>query len=322
MAIGIIFAILTGLSWVVVGAFVGLAEKRGCGSSRFMLVRSSFSLTVASLLYLTGHALMPGSAFFRFTAEPRAAACMFACGFFNYCMILAMGAAMARGPNGPAWTITQSGFVFPFALGVLSGNTRFTWLLAAGLVLVLSNVVANGLLRGGGSSASADGRGGRRAGWFPLALLAFVFCGINQCASNLVSYLPEDVRPEALERIVWVAVGSIGGWSLDNIWRLLRDGPSPCEAGLRAKYLYVAKICAVNTTISFSASLFFCYEAQDRLKDASAAAIAYPVMVVSCFLGFAAYSVIFLREHLSRLLWLAFAAGVLGIVLLSAGAKG
>ena len=33
MTLGLLFAILTGLSWVVVGAVVGLAEKHGCGTA-------------------------------------------------------------------------------------------------------------------------------------------------------------------------------------------------------------------------------------------------------------------------------------------------
>ena len=30
MAIGLLFAVLTGLAWVITGAIVGLAERRGC----------------------------------------------------------------------------------------------------------------------------------------------------------------------------------------------------------------------------------------------------------------------------------------------------
>ena len=320
MTLGLFFAIITGLSWVVTGAVVGLAERRRCGAERQQLVGASLALAVAALAYAVGPLIMPGSGAFRFGADPRAALCMFLWGFLNYWMILSMGRAMARGPNGPVWTITQSGFVFPFALGVLSGNTRFSWLLAAGLALALANVAVTGLAKGAGTAAdapAAERRGGR---WFPLALVAFVFCGANQCAVNLVSYLPPEVRPESLERYVWGNFGALAGWLLHAAWKRLREGSPPPDPELRAKYAFLLKICAVNIAIAFVASMLFLFEALDRLEEAGAAAIASPVMVVSCFLGFAAYSGLVLRERLSRTQWIAFAAGLAGIVLLSVAA--
>lgn len=322
MALGILLAVLTGLSWVVVGAVVGLAEKHGCGTSRFQLVGCVFSLTVSALAYAIGPALMPGSSAFRFLAEPRAAACMFVWGFFNFWMVLAMGCAMARGPNGPAWTITQSGFVFPFALGILSGNTPFSWLLAAGLALALANVVVTGLARDSGNAvADAEAPARKTAiGWFPLAVIAFVFCGANQCAALLVSYLPVEARPETLERFVWGSAGTLSGWCVRNAWVRIVNGPAPRDPDIRAKYLYLFKICAVNTTVSFTASLLFFFKSLDLLEEANAAAIANPIMVVSCFLGFAAYSAAILRERLTRTQWIAFVSGVAGIILLSVAA--
>lgn len=319
MALGILLAVLTGLSWVVVGAVVGLAEKRGCGASRFQLVGCVFSLTASALAYAIGPMLLPGSGAFRFVAEPRAAALMFVWGFFNFWMILAMGRAMALGPNGPAWTITQSGFVFPFALGVLSGNTPFSWLLAAGLALALANVVVTGLSRNSGNAGASTSRV-RGFGWFPFALLAFVFCGTNQCAANLVSYLPAEARPETLERFIWGSIGTFSGWCVHNAWRRIVKGPTPRDPDIRAKYIYLFKICAINTTVSLIASLLFFFKALDLLEEANAAAISNPIMVVSCFLGFAAYSALILRERLTRAQWIAFALGVAGIVLLSAAA--
>ncbi|MBR0057241.1 MAG: hypothetical protein IJP66_07915, partial [Kiritimatiellae bacterium] len=44
---------------------------------------------------------------------------MLLCGYLNFWMVVYMGKAMLRGPNGIVWTIVQSGFIFSFTLGVV-----------------------------------------------------------------------------------------------------------------------------------------------------------------------------------------------------------
>ena len=323
MVLGIVFAILTGLSWVLVGAVVGLAEKRRCGTERQQLVTSLLAVAIAGLAYAAGPFLLPGSDIFRFGGDLRGAGAMALCGFLNFWMILAMGRAMARGPNGPVWTITQSGFVFPFALGVISGNTRFSWTLATGLALVIANTAVTGLCGKKDEGGSADAgsppgvRGRHFPGWLPLALLAFFFCGMNQCAALLVAYLPVEARPKDLERFLWLYGGIFIGWLFHAAWRRLWDGPPQRDPALRAKYAYLMKICGISTVIAFAVCLFFNFKAIDLLTDANAGAIAYPLMVVSCFLGFAVYGRAVLRERLTPLQRVAFAAGIAGIILLS-----
>lgn len=314
MLLGLFLAILTGLSWVVVGAVVGLAEKRECGADRLMLVGSIFSLMLLVLSYAVGPLFLSDPEPFHLTGNMRGAAAMFFCGFFNYCMILAMGRAMAIGPNGPVWTITQSGFVIPALVGVVCGNTPFSWLLVAGILLSLANVIANGMARGGGSGGAQSQP--RKANWFPLAFLAFLFCGTNQCANLVVSFIPEDRRPMMLERFLWLYVGMFSGWLLYAVFKRLRDGAPARDPDIRAKYVFLLKLCSVNSLVSFIATVFFSYPAQDILADHDAGAIAFPVMVVSCFLGFAVYSRLALRERLTTMQKIAFATGIAGIVIL------
>lgn len=314
MLLGLFLAILTGLSWVLVGAVVGLAEKRECGSERLMLVGSIFSVTLVGLSYAVGPLVLSDPEPFRVTGNLLGAVAMFFCGFFNFCMILAMGRAMAIGPNGPVWTITQSGFVIPALVGVVCGNTPFSWLLAVGILLSLANVIANGLARGDGSGGAQ--RQSRKANWFPLAFLAFLFCGTNQCANLVVSFIQEDRRPMMLERFLWLYVGVFTGWLLHAAWKRLREGAPARDPDIRAKYVFLLKICSVNSLVAFIASVFFSYPAQDILADHDAGAIAFPVMVVSCFLGFAVYSRLALRERLTTMQKIAFATGIAGIVIL------
>jgi len=237
---------------------------------------------------------------------------MFAWGFLNFWMIFFMGRAMARGPNGLAWTITQSGLVFPFLMGVLLGGTKLTAPRALGFLLILTNVVVSGLSKDDGGK-----KGGSTLRWFLPALVAFLFCGANQCANNLVSYLPPADRPAQLERMLWGGVGTLVAWALHEAAMRIAHGPAAPDPDLRGKYLYLAKVCGIALIPGFLASCFFLFNALDRLRDAGLVAIASPMMVNACLLGFFVYGWFGLRERPSRPQCIAFIAGLFGIVLLS-----
>lgn len=314
MVEGLLFATLTGLSWVITGAIVGLAEKRGCGTFRQQLVSSCYSLLSVAAIYAVGRTFAPESPVFSFSCEARGAACMFTWGFLNFWMMVFMGRAMKRGPNGLAWTITQSGLVFPFAMGIAAGRTDFTLLRGLGFVLVLANVAASGLSKGSGGA----GAGVPVARWFLPALAAFVLCGLNQCAMNLVSYLPEEVRPQVLERMLWGAVGTFSGWATHAVSSRLSGAVEP-DPDLRRKYLFLLKVCGLALVPSLVASFFFHFNALDLLAKADAIAIASPVEINACLLGFFLYGFFVLRERPSKIQTAAFAAGLLGVAFLWLG---
>ena len=238
---------------------------------------------------------------------------MVAWGFLNFWMIFFMGRAMARGPNGLAWTVTQSGLVFPFLMGVLSGRTDLTWARAAGFAMIVGNVVVSGFARGGAS------KGGSTLRWFLPALAAFVLCGANQCAVNLVSYLPADVRPENLERMLWGGVGTLAAWAVFTAGKRLLEGPAPRDPDLRSKYLFLLRVCGLALIPGFVASCWFHFNALDRLEAAGAIAIASPMEVNACLIGFFLYGRLALRERTTALQNAAFAMGLLGVVLIALG---
>ena len=71
MYLGLLFAVLTGLTWVITGAIVGSAERRGCGAFRQQLVSTVLSLSAVSIALVAGRALWPESRAFAFGASPR-----------------------------------------------------------------------------------------------------------------------------------------------------------------------------------------------------------------------------------------------------------
>ena len=65
MALGILLAVLTGFSWVVTGAVVGLVERHGRPTGQLLAVRSVFLLAGSLVLLAAGRAWWPEAAFFR-----------------------------------------------------------------------------------------------------------------------------------------------------------------------------------------------------------------------------------------------------------------
>lgn len=329
MAIGLLLAVLTGLSWVVTGAVVGLVERHGRPTGQLLAVRSALLLVTSLLLLAAGSVLRPHAALFTLCLEWRPALLMASWGALSYIMAVFMGRAMACGPNGAAWTIVQSGFVFPFAMGIALGNTAVTSVRLAGLGLVLAGVVFGGMAKAGrdggahaAQSPQTDVTPPRRA-WLVPALLGFVFCGANQCAVNLVSYLPPDARPAQPERISWGALGMLAA-AIVHSALASRSSLATHHSSLRcvapprrAPLSFLVKVAAAEAAVWLFAGLFLLYNALDRLQAAGLAAIASPIMVASCLAGFLIYGAIALRERPNLYQSLGILCSLGGIALLA-----
>lgn len=314
MALGILFAILTGLSWVVSGAVVGLAEKRGCGTSRQQLVGGALKATITLAVLTTGVALRPGAAAFSLRSDLRSFLWMVLCGFMNYWGAVCMGRAMLRGPNGIVWTIVQSGFVFPFALGVALGNTPLTATNAAGALCVLAGVACCGRAKGS-RRETRDG-----ATWLVPALAGFALCGATQCAQCLAAMGPHETRPSALLRILFELTGAFCAIIPHRLWlwRNNRAIAAPADPDLGAKYRFLLKICSIHAAIFFAAGFWWLYNALDRLEAAGLIAVANPLMLASCLVGFTIYGAVALRERPSRAQLLGTLFALAGIALIAA----
>ena len=314
MALGVLFAILTGLSWVVSGAVVGLAEKRGCGTSRQQLVGGALKAAITLAVLAAGVALRPGAAAFSLQSDMRSFLWMVLCGFMNYWGAVCMGRAMLRGPNGIVWTIVQSGFVFPFALGVALGNTPLTVANAAGALCVLAGVACCGRAKGS-RRETRDG-----ATWLVPALAGFALCGATQCAQCLAAMGPHETRPSALLRILFELTGAFCAIIPHRLWlwRRNRNVSAPRDPDLGAKYRFLLKICSIHAVIFFTAGFWWLYNALDRLEAAGLIAVANPLMLASCLVGFTIYGAVALREHPSRAQLLGTLFALAGIALIAA----
>lgn len=77
--------------------------------------------------------------------------------------------------------------------------------------------------------------------------------------------------------------------------------------------------CVLIQLFEVAGSFFLLYPGMNRLARAGAGAIAYPLMVASCIVGFEIYSLLALRERRNGLQWAGLGLCLLGVGALAGG---
>ena len=233
----------------------------------------------------------------------------FVVGLMSYPLRLSMAKGMECGPNSLVWAILQSGMVIPFIYGICFHDVKAGSLRLVGMVLLL---LALPLM-----SVNIKEREKKVNGksWVFFAIVAFLLCGIQQTLLNEPSY-SEEIRTgiPVIHRCLIIYIGNLVIASVMLF--------SPNQAAIRKnlhtylknRYLWVYSF--VLQTFTMASGLLLSFNAMDRMAKLGMGAISYPIMVISCILGFTLYSLIWLRE---RLTWEAIAGiclCVTGIVFL------
>ena len=298
MTFGIAAMIIVGASWTIFGGVMGKAPKEAVNISVLIF----WTLLSALLVSLV-------CGFFQGFPQASANGLLIAfgsqivSGLFNFWQLELMSRAMQKGHNGIVWSIVQSGFIFPFFMGIIFFGVPLTWVRAAALLLALASIALSGISQG------------RAAGkWVTLALLSFLITGVSQSASNFPSYFSEAESVSSIWRTAALACGFILGAFTCNLGSISRFGR---EIVAGAKSLTVWKYCLILEGIDIVTNYFFLYPGMDALSRASAGAVAYPLMVSSCLLVFDLYSLIVLREKHSFIQWLALVLCILAVIGLS-----
>lgn len=309
---GILFAVLTGISWIWIGVVVSYASRHRLSLPVLQLFQTLIGITV-SLLLLSGAALVQTSGP-ELSAQTRAitAICLFGNGFLNYFMFLAMGAAMKRGPNGIIWSMVQSGLLFPFLMGILFFHVAPTGPRIGGIALITASLLLFGIGKQKRKPEESETHRQEKS-WFLYALLAMVLCGINQCCGNLPSYLSGGEQIGSVERTFFAQTGTLGAWLTGSLASGTFRGMKSAAGGEVRKLLLLAlSLNAVGLTASY---LLF-YRALDFLAKADAGSLGYPLVVSSCIAGFFLYSALILHEKSSGTQRAGFLLAIGGIVLL------
>lgn len=314
MALAVLFLVLTGCSWIVVGAIIGLLGRRNLDVTLFQVINASLVLFVSGAI-----ALVHPEGVFPPTGIPTrawvfvVAGCL-ANGLFNYFMIECMGLAMRRGPNGAVWAIIQSGLVFPFLMGTFVFGEPMSAGRLAGILLILGSIVLYSM---GKREPSAEGPSttARFGAWFAPALLGFACCGMNQCGANLPSFVEHGKEFPSAFRTMLCYVGLLLPGLVVAIRRAAAFHAKHEVWVTRRQVLQIAAIAAAEFTVSYLAILLLQFPALDRLESLGRGSMGYPIMVGSCIAGFFPYGVLVLHEKVSVWQVLGAIVGITGICL-------
>lgn len=286
MLFGILLSLLTGVSFIAVGAVYSYAGNR-------------IRMTDAMLAYnwILVLALLP---FCRTLTEAPwgLTALMAFTGAINIAAMLLLQKAMAAGNSGIAWAIGQSALVGPLVCGMIFFGERPSLWRTAGAVAIVAGMLLIGLSR----PESGKPHGGRS--WLKLAFGAFLILAAAQSLVTASSCW--EYRMSGPDRAFCMSAGAAIALLAVKLAR-----PKQIE------FSRTMRITIGLLTGAGLASLLLTFAALDRLAKVSLAGIGYPIMLGSCIAGFALYSALALKEKINGTGWSAIAAIVCGILLLS-----
>lgn len=293
--------VLVGTSWIIFGCVMGRAPKQNIKIPYLLIISSLIALVISVCigLFQGFPRLSPFGYFITFGV-------LAMCGVANYYQLDLMSRAMQKGPNGIIWSIIQSGFVFPFFLGVICFGVELNLLRACGLVSLLVSLVFFGI----GKNQSGNGK------WKLLTFIAFLTTGISQVLSNLPSYYPESEAVTSIWRTAAFSTGLIlGAFSAELLGRKNMNEPSVLrELAGHFRRFVVWRTALLLEIPEILSSYLLLYPGMDILSKAGIGSVAYPVMVASCILSFELFALLILREKRTALQWLALLLCLLGVV--------
>ena len=300
MLLGLILLIVTGASWVVIGAVVGSAGRAGISVGLLQALSSMVSILVG--VGVLGCVPPRGCSA---TAVLLVGGSVFVSGFINYFVLVLMGKAMKTGPNGVVWAVVQSALIFPFLVGVLFFGTALTGLRGFGIAAILIALFFFAL-------SKDNTMRGDSGSWRKAMIASFLLAGLNQNFSVLPSYFPEAVQVGSVIRSVASSLGTFAAFVMME-GRLFRD-PAFLKQFRMAK---VWKYVGIQSFMGIVTGYFLMYRGFDALAEVKLGAIGYPVLVSACLVSFTLYSRLLLKERLSSRQWFGLAAGMIGIICIS-----
>jgi drug/metabolite transporter (DMT)-like permease len=297
MLIGLLLVALTGLCWSAVGAAVSYCSKNG-GNYSYIQGHNAFYSILISLTVLTFVTGWPD------TPLPfllKIGFLHFIAGIGNYVMFILMGQAMKKGHNGIVWALVQSGMIWSFLMGVFFFDVELTFSRGFGIFLILLGIALFGVSKNKGD-IQEHGKG-----WLLYAFGAFILVGAIHCCNNLPSYLVEAQKINGVFRSVAGTFGTMSCFLVASWFRPELRIPGRRDLPIAITLLLLGCL----------SGYFLVYNGLNRLAEAGAGSIGFPIMVGVCIAGFTLYSVIIMREKNPPLLWLGFIATIVGIIFIS-----
>lgn len=287
MLLGFTLAILTGLTWTLIGVVISRCARANFDMVAYSLAQTGVTAVLTFLVYA-----VPGRIEWR--SLLLLTLLVFSGGLLNSLAQMTVKKAMERGDHGPVWAISQAALVIPFLAGVLlwghPGNLG-QWLGTA--------LIAGGIL------VPVLGKFHDLRHWLLPTLVAFVLFGLVQTLHAAASQLPA-CRDTAELRPTLVALGGLTGWEI-----VRRHQQRRLRWELRTAGLTLAM------ALLSLASLRMFFLSLDQLSRNGLGNVAMPLIVGSNILGFAFYSLLVLRERPDRRARVGMLGVLAGIVVLA-----
>jgi len=292
MILGLLFALMSGIAFSVVGIFFSHAARRNLDIIAFNLVAYSF-VAVTGWFFCNWNAVLSWD----IPEAGRFITVIISAGLISQTAMLLVMAAMKRGHQSATWTIAQSAMVLPFLAGLFIWHEAASSLNVIGVLLMVTCVA---LLRN-----SPEDEGNSRADrmWFPITILAFLCVGMGQTLFTVPSHWEGWVDAGRLRIPLCNSAAAIGlGVTC------LITSRKPTFSIMRP-----ALCCGVVLVIGH----VVIFKAMDLMARIDKVAFVYPICTGTCILFFAIYSRLHLKEKLTTAAALGMACGIAGIVLLS-----
>ena len=294
---GFILVLITGLFWIGIGIAVSRCSAKGWNYS----IVSGLTYLGASLIcamILAGkriHSGASGFSGFGFFMSGLAGVAH----FYSY---LLTAKAMQRGPNGLVWSIMQSGMLGTFLMGMLFFGEKPAVSQLSGMFLLLSGILVMGMTKV--ETSSVHGKN-----WMLLSLGALLLTMTTQCCNTLPSYFHTMEGNSHLSRTLGLYLGGALAFAFTTLPGMLRRR----DFGGRGEWATASLLAVLYP----SASLFFFYRGLDLLSQNGCAGLGYPIAIGVCVIGFSLYSLLLLKEKVTRLGMAGLGAVGIGMILIA-----
>jgi multidrug transporter EmrE-like cation transporter len=206
MLFGIVALVLVAQTWIIFGIVMGQAPKKNVDPACLIAIVSGIFALISCIIGLINGVNVPLKPFFQ------CAGILTIGGFVNAFQLTLMSKAMQRGPNGIIWSITQSGFIIPFIIGILFFNSEAGIIRYTGFALTIISLFLIGITQKTEKKEYSN--------WLLLTFGAFVITGISQTLSNIPSYFNQYNEISS----VWRSCFSLVGMTLGALFSPFTDG--------------------------------------------------------------------------------------------------
>lgn len=307
LILGIAGIILVGLAAAFTGIVMSAAPKKGLSTSTVLMFGALFSVIISTIILQTG---LFNEVDWHRQGVIKAIIFYSLAGGLNFLMLQASAMGMKKGPNSIVWVITQSGMVLTFMFGVIFLGDILNIFRIFGIILLLNALVCLGI---GKNKATEENNQGKSKVWIVWAFLAFILCGSNQITNSIPSY---DMNIQSNFNYAARALCSAAATAvLAFIWNLVAN----CKQCLKqlaheCRNPWLWFFVVAMQSLSLCCIYLLQYRCLDILANYNTASIAYPLLVSTCLCGFTLYSLIVLKEKLTRLQFLGLALSLIGII--------